>query len=339
MIENYVPILKCKAGEQKALLNLQDDFKDKIKPLFEIPLPSASQKKKKKPISDLIDSFWFGHSFYFYFMSAWYNDEPEALSDFLEQEAPALIIDGLGTPVIDLSSIEYINDWKTLSSNGVAIRIRNNEFEKINDMLNPLFASNTISRNHTDLILDLQYISPNDLFIKSTVLKSVCAEITNIHEYHSIIIASSSFPKAVQSWERHQVYSSERLENKLHTLAKQISSEHNFHYIFSDYGTTDIEEITFVPGMSVNFKIKYTTPTSYLYIKSYSTKMGGLDIRNVRNCIQLLIDSGEFAGATYSWADNMLYNIAEGISNSPGNSTTWVSYSTNHHISLIENTI
>lgn len=328
----YVPILKCKMGEQKALAQLTPDVQSQIKPLLVIPHSDATTKR---PIHEIFQSFWPDKEFFFQFMPEWYDENMEQFPHLFENEAASLIHEASGTPVFDLSSIDYIENWNGLTKNGIAIRLRNNELGEITTILNPFMESGKIKKNETDLILDLQFFSPDDLFATTSVLKAVFSELNNASHYHSIIIASTSFPKPTQTMKNELIYRFDRMENKIHELALNLAAEYEFHYLFSDYGITDIEDIAFVLGMSPNFKIKYSSIEHYLYIKSYSLKRGGLDIQNVRKLSKLLVNDIEYSGPDYSWGDYNIYQIAEGLSLSPGNLTTWLSYSMNHHITLI----
>lgn len=329
----YVPLLRCKKGEQIALLRLSESVKNGIKPLLELPYSNSSTKQ---PLPSLINSFWNGYPYFIQFSPEWYDNISENISDFLEESLPVLLNNTKATPVINLSDIGFISNWKLLSNTGFACRIRNNEFSNITDFLTSLFSSSTIKRNQVDLILDLQHISSEYLFDKMCLLRTVCSEIESINEYRSVIIASTSFPDSVESLEREQVYHFERQEKHIHELALKLATEYDFNYMFADYGTSGIDDSIYVPGMSPNFKIKYTTASDYIYIKGYQTKKGGLDIQNVRKCANTLINCNSFSNQYFSWGDGTIYNIAIGHSISPGNLTNWISYSLNHHITLLQ---
>lgn len=43
----------------------------------------------------------------------------------------------------------------------------------------------------------------------------------------------------------------------------------------------------------------------------------------------------EFRGADYSWGDKKISDLANGIIDSTGNLTNWVSYTYNHHMTFI----
>lgn len=335
MSRQYVPIVKCKLGEQKALLNLNDEIKSKIIPLIEIPL---SQAMTKKNISEVIDSFWKKRKFFFYFMSNWYSDY-ENFSEFINEKIKPLCEDDYAIPVLDLSLVYDVKNWIDISKNGVAIRIRNNEFGDIEDILNPLFQDSGLTRDQTHLIFDLQYVGAEDIFSKTSVLKAAFSDLDKANDFKSIIISSVSFPKQLPTMESKKVYRFKRAEMEIFTTSLKLSERFNFNYVYSDYGPADIEENVFVIGMSPNFKIKYTAFDDYLYIKGIAVKKGGLDIENVRNIAKILIESSEYSGAEYSWGDKSIYDISQGNSLSSGNLTTWVSYSMNHHITFLVNQI
>jgi len=338
MSRKYVPIVKCKMGEQKALLNLDDTVKDSVIPLIEIPLFTQAMIKKGATVDSVIASFWGNRKFYFYFMPDWYSDYDD-FNEFLVEKIKPLCKNANAIPVIDLSLVDYVNDWTDISANGVTIRIRNNEFGDIEDILNQLFNDTILQRKKTNLLFDLQYISENDLFSKTSMIKAAFSDLEKANEFESIIISCASFPKQFTSIESRKIYRFKRIENEIFANALKLSERFNFNYVYSDYGPSDIAENGFVIGMSPNFKIKYTAFDDYLFIKGIQIKKGGLDIENVQALAKILIECSEYSGDYYSWGDKNIYDIARGILKSSGNLTTWVAYAMNHHITFITDQI
>lgn len=336
MGRTYIPILKCKKGEQTALINLSEEIKDSIIPLIEIPNSSAIFKKSAE---EIISSFWGGRKYFFYFMPDWYDNDVDTYPAIVNEQIIPLCTNTQGIPVIDLSLLDYISDWSLFSASGVAIRLRNNEFGSIEDVLNPLFSSGTLTRNKTDLILDLQYVAADDLFAKSSMLKAAFSDLDNASDFRSIIIASVSFPRQLPSMETKKIYRFNRVENEVFLLSLKLAERFKFEYAYSDYGPSDIEDVPFVVGMSPNFKIKYTAFDDYLYIKGAPLKKGGLDIGSVQELARILVECDDFSGPDYSWGDQKIYQLAEKKLNNSGNLTTWVSYAMNHHITFIYNQI
>lgn len=328
----YVPILKFRAGEQQAIKNLDAATSDQICPLFEIHKPKDGVNLREQ-----IAACWDDRSFYFYPLPDWYED-CEDINDWLNKQDGnfySLSKSGNATPVLDLSMLNAISEWSFLSQQGVAIRIRGNEFADIESTLNPVFSSTPLNRATTDLILDLQNALENDLFSKESVLKGTLPYIDRISEYRSIIISSCSFPEELPLMEVNRIYRFPRTERQIHAKALELAKRFHFTYVYSDYGPASLQEIQFVVGMSPNFKIKYSTKDEYLYIKGISLKYGGLDIKNISTLCTTLVNSGEFFGEDFSWADACIYKLSNNTAKSGGNLTTWVSYSMNHHITLI----
>ena len=328
----YVPILKFKAGEQQAIKNLDAATSDQICPLFEIHKPKDGVNLREQ-----IAACWDNRPFFFYPLPDWYED-CEDINDWFNKKDGifySLCKSGNATPVLDLSMLDAISDWSFLPQQGVAIRIRGNEFADVEGTLNPVFSSTPLKRAATDLILDLQNALENDLFSKESVLKGTLPYIDGISEYRSIIISSCSFPEELPQMEVNRIYRFPRTERQIHAKALELAKRFHFTYVYSDYGPASLQEIQFVVGMSPNFKIKYSTKDEYLYIKGISLKYGGLDIKNISTLCTTLVNSGEFFGEDFSWADACIYKLSNNTAKSGGNLTTWVSYSMNHHITLI----
>lgn len=338
MSRKYVPIVKCKMGEQKALLNLNEEVKNDIIPLVEIPLFSQAMVKRGTTVEEVVASFWKQRKYFFYFMPEWYVDYDD-FNDFLDERIKPLCNNDYAIPVIDLTLVGFIKDLGDISKNGVAIRLRNNEFGDIEEILNPLFQDTNLKRSQTHLIFDLQYINEDDLFSKKSVLKAAFSDLDKASEFGSIVISSVSFPRQIPPMESKKIYRFKRVENEIFATALKLSERFNFNYVYSDYGPSDIEERGFVIGMSPNFKIKYTAFDDYLFIKGIQVKKGGLDIENVQALARILIDCSDYSGPEYSWGDKNIYDIAQGTSKSSGNLTTWVSYAMNHHITFITDQI
>lgn len=338
----YVPILKCKQGEQKALKKLGESVKDNVIPLIEIPFSNAMQSATEKAtFGEFINSFWEDRSYFFYFLPEWYSEADTAeLSDFgrlIESKVVPLCKESKGIPVFDLSYVGEIENSDFFLNRRIAIRLRNNEFGMIEGRLNRLFELTSFDRNNVDLIFDLQYVSPDDLFAKTSVLKAAFSDLDEPKEYHSIIISCVSYPRATQlsTAESYTICRFARVETEIFALSQKLSKKFDFNYIYSDYGPTNIEDVPFVVGMMPNFKIKYTAFREYLYLKGMSLKKGGLDIEQVRRLAKTLVDSGDFSGPNYSWGDGQIYDVANGITSNSGNLTSWVSYAMNHHITFI----
>lgn len=338
MNRQYVPIIKCKKGEQQALAKLSEDVKKSIIPFIEIPMFTPAMIKKNITVENLISSFWADKKFFFSFLPEWYDGEEE-FNELIENQIKPMCSDKNAIPVIDLSLVDFIADWSILSQHGVGIRLRNNDFGSIEEILNPLFDETSLTRNQVHLIFDLTYINENDLYAKISVLKAAFSDLDRANEFSSIIIASASFPKPLPPTDIKKIYRFKRMETEIYALCLKLAHRFAFNYIYADYGPFDISNNGFVMGMSPSFKIRYTSFDDYLYIRGNQIKDGGLDIKNVRELADMLINSVDYCGNDYSWGDKKIFETATGVLSTPGNLTTWVSYTMNHHITFIVNQI
>lgn len=336
--EYYVPILKWKKGEQEALLNLAHETKTKTLPLIEIPF----SKKSMEEIYTDIENTWGDRDFYLYLMPSWYNNE-EDYENWEElyqaHKTNVSVFHNLNAiPVFDLSDKDILERWHNEKKGRIAIRIRDVEFECIETELNPIFEETSLKREDVDLILDLQRVE-QQLSAKKALLKGAFSDIKDTYAFHSVIIASGSFPKELPNVEAYEPEALPRLEKEIHALAGELAKKYQFQYKYADYGPFDIELFEFVVGMIPNFKIRYTIDGHYLYIKGLSLKKGGLDIDEIRKACKVLKDTTFFAGENFSWGDEQISNILNGTSQKGGNLTKWVSFTMNHHITMMTNSI
>ena len=329
MPNKYVPILRWKDGKQEALKNLSDDIKKHVVPSIEVPYTCDTQKN----INDCFQNAWNEHPFYFYLKPEWYEDNLKETFDtyyenFTQISNPNKI------PVFDLSNLVDIKKSRILNKNGIAVKIQNNEFGLIESYLSDLCKNNIIDPNTTDLILDLRYAYTDDYLARSSFLKAAMVDIENIADYRSVIVSSCSFPKELIHLECDRIYRYTRNENKIHHLAQRLSKRYGFHYVYSDHGPSNLEEMEYTVGTIPNFRIKYTTPETYLFIKGKSIKQNDAD-NDVSACCQLLISNSDYNGKNYSWGDGAFFDMAMQNTSDGISLSKWAGYNFNHHITFV----
>lgn len=337
----YIPILRWKAGEKSCLENLSPDVSSKIIPFVEVsPLTdSPSGEVAEKKFSKLISSFnitWENKPFYLYLSNDWYTsaDSPNDISDIYENLFKS-INHSKAIPAFDITDeINISNTANLTTTNGVCLRISGNNFELLNQSLKNYVESSWIIPQSTDLLIDLKYIG-EEIYPKKAVLTTAISDIPNIGDYRRIIIASCSFPKDVSILRSDVVNEFKRYETMIHEISLDLQSKFAFNYIYADYGSMNLSEVTFAPYMAPNFKIKYSTPDKYLIVKGLSLKKGGLDLSNVTASCKLLVKHPQFSGENFSYGDSVIAATANGTNTKSGNLTNWVGYSFNHHITLI----
>ncbi len=337
----YVPILRWKAGEKNCLENLSLDVSKQIIPFVEVSTltDSPNDEAAERKLSKLISSFnasWENKPFYLYLSDDWYSaaDDPEDISAIYEDFYKS-INHSKAIPAFDITDeINISNAMNLTTTNGICLRINGNNFESLTQSLKDYAKNSWITPQTTDLLIDLKYID-EEIYPKKAVLTTAISDIPNISDYRHIIIASCSFPKDISTLRSDVVNEFKRHETAIHRISLDLQSKFAFNYVYADYGSMNLNEVTFAPYMAPNFKIKYSTPDKYLIIKGLSLKKGGLELANVVAGCKLIVNRPQFSGANFSYGDKIIAETANGTHTKGGNLTNWVGYSFNHHITLI----
>ncbi len=326
----YTPILRWKKGEQDAITCLEEEIKDSIMPLFII----AQGEKISSQFMNKIENGWYDREYYFQLNESWYS-EIDSESDYYSifQKFYDSLDKDYAIPVFNLSEINVISGYVDNFKHGLCIRVQNNEYGLVETVLNDF--AKTYGQKNIDLLLDLQHIKFDDLYEKASLIKATTMDIENVAGYRKVIVASASFPKEISNADNYTIYRFQRIERLIHERMVSIAEKMHFNYVYSDYVLSDLIEVEFAPWISPNFKIRYTCEDSYYYIKGKSLKNGGLDYSEVQRCCQIIIGKSFYCGENYSWGDGVINDIAHRIALGSGNLTNWVSYTYNHHMTLI----
>ncbi|OYD41174.1 beta family protein [Sphingobacterium cellulitidis] len=336
-MKKYFPLLLSKAGELNALKNLSDKVKDNISPILNV-----LQNSEEKIINFCSENWTFPNNqilFDFTHCDSITNYSIFGLID------PLLLVDVNVIPVVSsYSSPKIINEiCSLLTSNKVkklAIRLifENGDLNKIQNIIDEFIIKTNLSTKSILLLLDFGIVSLGTYPIYANFAKNKIQNLLNSTEYHEIIISSGSFPKNLTPFVSQDA--PHLLKRYEWLLWNEITSNLglNISLKYSDYGTKHpiFEESNFLGTCS----IKYSTENYFIIYrgeKSSNHKDGNGQYINYAN---LLIKSNNYPGSGFSWGDYRINEIASQISNTkkkkPGNSTSWVEISQNHHITLIE---
>ena len=103
------------------------------------------------------------------------------------------------------------------------------------------------------------------------------------------------------------------------------------HMVFGDYAA-DCATMTFGTGGARAIRhYRYATPDAWLVHRGAES---GRDAAVMRDVCQRIVDSGRFAGRTFSSADDYIFRTASGEAG-PGNATIWRAVNTTHHITRV----
>ena len=331
----YVPILKWKRGEQKAIELLDKVSKDYIMPLIEIaPIDfDWNNNVPKKNIDEHVISI---PNTIFTSLGS-----KRCFIDGLMLEDENLLKDGrhsiqylietsldLGCNVIPTTgfnrSEEYNNAIKNLLNSNkidnICIRIEEDYFNTINSNLNTLLNTLEILPDKCHIVIDLKEIGTTSLSTYDLVLPLILNNLNFLDKWLSITIAGTSFPVDLSSVSKN---SHRILARSEYSLWNQLISRNAFtrEIQFGDYCISNPQYSDIDPRfMSMSGNIRYTISNGYLIYKGVTTRTNGFS--QMIPMSKMLISSGHFSGVGFSWGDDEINRIANGLS-STGNGETW----------------
>ncbi len=318
----YVPILKAKKGEFEGVVNLTEEVKNEIVPLFEVVPDKVATFN-----SDDLNIYWKERPFFFDFSpeldwSENYNEVFKVYESINQSKA-------IPTVTVDYPD-EYISRInREYSQVLLRFRLQDLQIEDFTARLKEV--SNLLNDTQHFLMIDLQEIDETKITLLSLSIKSVVEAVSKHFNTESLIIASNSFPPQLSS-KKLEFYKLDRLEHKLWvSLKNQIDAT----IIYSDYTINNWSFSEYIPGMRVSFNIRYTLAEEYLIFKGYIMTKKGFQMENVQPACAQLIEMPEYSGQGFSWGDNEIYQKAKEHTDKGGSPTTWRSIGHNHHIALI----
>ena len=348
MKKKYFPILPSKAGELVALENLSDDVKLETSPIIEIINDTftltTTMIKKGAQHNPKIGNFLAKHWSFpgnhiildFSLFTKWhqYNQSVEQVLELVLNQK--INIDFC---VQRNSNTTYKAIVKRLIKKfgcGICIRSSNSSggFYDYENYINEIVNDFEVEIANTSLLLDLGQISNNNFnVLVSAASLAIKSLRTNVAQWKHVIVASGSFPENLSgipsSESEHKI---PRYEWDAWNALIEVPELKRIKY--SDYGTKAAiySDVNF-PG---SVSLKYSSIDNYIIYRGELTSNHPDGHRQFINHSKNLVRIPEYSGSDFSWADGKYYELSlKDIDESPGNSTNWVQYSQNHHITLI----
>lgn len=350
--KRYVPIMKGKLGEFKALGELDDHIKDAIEPLIEVP-PIPWDFEEDEPDKTIeqhlsrfvpnLEKYWGENRLAFIDLNfippkeRMDNGEHPLKSIFDAARAKALSL----IPVVglerDTDYIEIVKNILKQDGRGVCIRIETTDIddENMEDSLTDLINKIGVSITETDIVVDLKVIQKDQIGLLTRSVRDVIRSLPKLEEWRSIALVATAFPQTMSGFEPNSISLTSRVEwqlwtNLFHNAAKIIRMPD-----FGDYTIVHPELLDIDPRiMQLGAKIKYTFDNDWIIVKGTSIRRGGPE--QTAELCRVLIGLSQFCGAEFSWGDRYIQGCAEGTE-SYGNQTTWVTVGVNHHITYVVN--
>jgi hypothetical protein len=364
----YVPVLKWKRAEHRALKALSDSDKKHIAPLIELVLPTVSPNKDKNgkvkktsteqqaemvlkfkekripAISKEISEFWGQGSIFIDFSLLHNGASTTGLKiDSMNTIIPAVMKIGVkAIPVVNLSDDVKIKEAAGLLckeyKQGMCVRLVPSDLSDINHLNNTL--DNLISRiglgaHEVDLLIDIKQINE----IGGAYLRFInqSQQIRDLNKWRNLIFASGAFPEDLTGCKLDEATSLPRFDWQ--NWAKHAKSKKlNRLPIYADYTIrTPIfnESLQFYHPTT---SIKYATENDWFIMKGKKQEFS-LYLVNAKLLVE---ESGKFYGESYSDGDRYTAEKAKHCDiflknpaiKGTGRTEDWISAGINHHLAL-----
>lgn len=353
---HYVPILKWKGAERKALEELNSESKKRITPLIQFIMPTSSPSKvemtpeaqeglyqevvlkfeDKLPQipAELLKSWGKTQAFI---------DFSLIYSDSLKSKGIQILMDEGGKldmsliPVLHLSDSEQIVriacSLQKKYKSGLCLRLVCSDLvdDRFHDKLRYFLESNDLSEEEVDLLVDIQYIEKaNDPYVKYFDLSQ---KIPHLLRWRTYTFASGAFPIDLSGFklEEDNLFPRIDLENWLNVSRLNPIRTPSF----SDYAIQHPIYKEATQLFSPTASIRYTLKKDWWIMKGRRGKY-----EDYLTYAKLLSSEEAFFGESFSYGDRYIvekskhydaYVINKGLKGT-GNSATWLAVGINHHL-------
>lgn len=354
--KHYVPILKGKMGEFKALshLRLRPSIYAKLTPFFDIPRPENQWKSRfdeylaKKAV--YIQKNWgaIGTIFVDLF------DIQLTLRTSYGQHYVQFLFDELrncNVLAVPVTGLDRDDDYNLSIANviatdrrGVCIRLLKDDIENPTDAemnVGDLLSDLKVKPKDTHLILDFRQLLQSDISQRIDDTVVFLENFGNLRKWNTLTIAGSGFPQHMGGVDKNSSKLIPRTELDLweQVLIEGKRRNCNRYPTFGDYGISHPDILDFDLSFNPSAKIRYTLPRNWLVIKGggLKRKINGRMSRDHSQFYTLasrLCRNNEYFGRDYSYGDFYIFNCAQHLIG-PGHLPKWIEVDTNHHLTLV----
>lgn len=347
--KHYVPVLKAKEGELKALDVTSSKAKDNMTPLLEIVKIPWDYKKNAysktieghlTPLAKKINKVWQKRNI---FIDSPFMDGDTRMSDGITHHFSFLFDEFriLGLNAIPVTGLRRHADYKdsvrdisATDSKGICLRLHNIDFTNPNlkNLIDADLAFYGLKTTEIDLVIDLAsiYNGADDLLSisLSTVINT---KIPYINKWRTLTICATAFPQNLAGFSGGSISRCDRVEWSM--WLRLLSNNLKRNPSFGDYSISHPDMLDMNPLlMTMSASIRYTADDEWIIVKGMSVKSRGFAQYHALS--SQLIALPEYCGSTYSWGDDYI-NQCAAVTVSTGNATTWRQVGNNHHFEKV----
>lgn len=334
--DHYVPILRWKAGEKRALKDLLSRDKARLTPLLAWSRPGEVAPEEDRVIAtpqprDLardVLKHWGARPFFWDPHWLWAGDLGHD-SKALRLYAREMIGVGLrAIPVLHLSdSHEYQEALRQLiSGDGICLRLAHAEViePSVADRLTTILGATRLTPAMIHLVADFE------AHTRDVDIPILCERLPEVLRYRTFTVAAGSFPVDLREHKGPQVFYLPREEWL--RWQDQVAHDLRRRPAFGDYGTLNPTLTPAKGGLNPSATIRYTTEDHWLVMKGEGLRNeDGPGYEQYRGNAALLMQRRDYCGPEFSAGDSYVRDVATSHTGT-GNPTTWVQAAVNHHI-------
>lgn len=340
----YVPVLKWKPGEYRALRCLDVEVAEYITPLVEVPaIPPAKEGKPPvtvaehlKPLPQQMRQCWRGVRPSPMFVDC------QAVAELLPDNTPP-VVDVVrraathGVPLVPVTGLAAHPDHQrgirelARDGQGVCLRVAPSELGRNPVAKLTLFLrSLPVEPAQADIILDLHSVKEPDEDGWYDDLRPVLLALSSGFACRSLTLLSGAFPtdlSRLRPGAREVPRVDWRLWRRLATLALSQTLD------FGDYAIANPEARAMTASfVSPSASIRYTAEDTWVTLRGKSIIRDGSE--QFHELSAALVGHASFRGPRFSWGDRYIAACAK-RQDGPGNSTVWRQVGTNHHLTFV----
>ncbi|WP_027416564.1 beta family protein [Aneurinibacillus terranovensis] len=349
----YVPIVRWRRGEQKALQLLDPALKNSMTPLIEIP-PIPWNFKDDMP-EKTIDEFLEGIATKI--RASWDHEGPvliDALQVCLEDDEIMqdgrhpleFIIDEIqatGITAIPVTGsqrgVNYQQAVKNILArynDGLCIRLENNDFDALAENINWFLQFFNITPEETDVIMDYKYVDPRYETRITRLVVGTISTLPHLLDWRTLTFTATAVPEDLSQISTGQDGAIPRTEWLIYKKVIQFNVKRSpsfGDYIISNPSYGDFNPLT----MQMAAGIRYTVANDFLIFRGYSVRSPRHNgWGQAQGLCERIITHPQYCGQHYSYGDDYIYECAKG-NQSTGTAETWRRVGTNHHLTLAIN--
>lgn len=341
----YVPCLRWRLAERQALEALSDKAKDGIVPLITIPDLEFDFEdgEPKKTVDEHVGPFPKRYKEKWKMRKAWIDTDlkiqtemmPDGrpVSQFVFDEIRKFKADAIPVASLDCTPkvLAQIGAIVAIDKKGLAVRAR------IEHVMKATFAANLdallkglkITREETDLIIDLGTPNYEPYAAFAAALGAALAKIPNLPAFRNFILVGCAFPNSLGEVASPGGFI-ERHDWKFYVeLLAKLPKEFR-EPMFGDYATVNPAFVAKMDMRKINpaGKVVYAIKDRWLVRKGSAFRGNE---KQMHALCEDVVKSGVFRGPTFSAGDEYIDKCAKKTVG-PSNQTKWKTVGINHHI-------